>query len=154
MTFDQTATLLRLAALVVILVPAVYNDLAFRKIPAWLVRTGFLTALVLSLLPMDRALFINHAGAFLAGGLIMYLFFLFGWVGAGDVKLFAVIAFLMGAPFFIHALFFTCMAGGVLGLGFLAYFRFKGIPVRGQRIPYGTAIAAGALINAAAMYVF
>ena len=89
MTFDQTATLLRLAALVVILVPAVYNDLAFRKIPAWLVRTGFLTALVLSLLPMDRALFINHAGAFLAGGLIMYLFFLFGWVGAGDVKLFA-----------------------------------------------------------------
>lgn len=97
--------------------------------------------------------------AAVAGGILVCTFTLFtlGWIGGGDAKLAPVVALWLGAD---HApLFLICSAlfGGVLTLALL---QFRAMPLpafclgtnwvarlhdRGTGVPYGVAIAAGAL---------
>lgn len=154
MSFETLSILLKLGTLFVILITTVYNDLSSRRIPSYLVNGGFLVAILLLLLPFDFTLFLNHLFAFVFSAIVFYIFYLFGWVGAGDVKLFAMIAFLMGAPFYYYCFFYTCIAGGLLGIAYLIHGFIKKIPVKGTKIPYGTAIAVGSLWTVAKYYVF
>lgn len=81
-----------------------------------------------------------------------------GWIGGGDAKLFAAAALWLGLPSAPSYLAFTGLAGGALALGLLglrsgrvralmpsgpAWFARLAQP--GENVPYGVAIAVGAL---------
>ena len=93
------------------------------------------------------------------GALVMGMaMFAAGWIGGGDAKLFAAAALWLGLPGALSYLLFTGVAGGALAVGLLA---LRSPPVRaampagpawlvrlaapGESVPYGVAIALGAL---------
>ena len=81
-----------------------------------------------------------------------------GWIGGGDAKLFAAAALWLGLPAATSYLLVTGLAGGALAVGLLG---LRSAPVRavmpagpawferlaqvGENVPYGVAIAVGAL---------
>lgn len=80
------------------------------------------------------------------------------WIGGGDAKLFAAAALWIGWPATMSFLGMTGLAGGALAVGLLAlrsaYVRpympngpawFARLAEPGQNVPYGVAIAVGAL---------
>ncbi|RFB05776.1 A24 family peptidase [Parvularcula marina] len=95
----------------------------------------------------------------LAGGVLFFCFglFAFGWLGGGDAKLLAVTTLWIGPAVLPAFLFVTVMAGAGLAIVLLTFRRFP-LPVmastvgwvsqlheRKRDIPYGVAIAAGAI---------
>ncbi|HWA04204.1 MAG TPA: prepilin peptidase [Rhizomicrobium sp.] len=93
-----------------------------------------------------------------AGLVVGFLLFAFGVIGGGDAKLFAAVALWLGFRDLLDFAFVTSLLGGGLALVFLA-FRRAPIPATlagqgwllrlhdGQAgIPYGVALAAGALV--------
>jgi prepilin peptidase CpaA len=68
------------------------------------------------------------------------------WLGGGDVKLLAATGLWVGfdaAPWLLAAIF---LAGGVVAIGFIIVRKLRGLKrSQANRIPYGVAIAAGAL---------
>jgi prepilin peptidase CpaA len=163
-------SLLRLAALAIVMVIAVVYDVKENRIPNRLTVIGFLVALIL--------------GAFSAGGFpgsaligavaalaISIPFFALGALGGGDAKLFAVAGAFLGPGGLFSVFLYGGLAGGVLALAsaarrgvllavltntknLLVYLVTMGR--RGERVslasegantvPYGVAIAAGALL--------
>lgn len=88
----------------------------------------------------------------------MFVFFSLGWIGGGDAKLMAVVALWLGADQTLAYVLSTTVLGGLLTLGILI-FRQMPLPVflvkipwiarlhsLKEGIPYGVAIAAGALL--------
>lgn len=75
--------------------------------------------------------------------------FALGLVGGGDVKLVAAAAIWLGWPALLPFLAWTAMAGGLLGLvlGIRLLYRkhVLKLPISGD-VPYGIALAAGAII--------
>lgn len=102
---------------------------------------------------------LNHVlvgAALLAIGIVMFEFRL---IGGGDIKLLASSSLWIGLDKLPEFLLVVSLAGGVLGVGLLAYRRFvpaaallayPGWAVRlhekGHAMPYGVAISAGALL--------
>lgn len=89
------------------------------------------------------------------------VFFNFGFMGGGDVKLMTVLA-LWATPSGLPTLiFFTSVAGGLLSLYWILPLRRLIAPVIGwaagqssnKQIPYGVAIAAGGLVVAQRLFV-
>ena len=96
----------------------------------------------------------------MAGGATMLLagilLFSLGWLGGGDAKLLAAASLWLGFDQLAMFLTYTAAFGGALALAILAY---RGAPVsafplpgwaarlhtKGEGMPYGVAIAAGAL---------
>ena len=81
-----------------------------------------------------------------------------GWIGGGDAKLFAAAALWIGLPASTGYLLFTGLAGGALAVGLLGLRStpvravmpagpawFERLAQRGENVPYGVAIAIGAL---------
>jgi prepilin peptidase CpaA len=82
-----------------------------------------------------------------------------GWIGGGDAKLFAAAALWLGLPAALTYLAVTGVAGGALAMALLG---LRSAPMRavmpagpawfmrlaepGENVPYGVAIAAGALV--------
>ncbi len=111
-------------------------------------------ALFAHLPPAAWAFALATGGAALLAGMIM---FVFGWVGGGDAKMFAACGLWLGASAAAPFLLWTAVAGGVLAgalvLGRRAAELAPGfgplwaqrLLTRGEGVPYGVAIAAGAL---------
>lgn len=94
-----------------------------------------------------------------AGALILGVgMFALGWIGGGDAKLLAACALWIGAPGLLPFLTWTALAGGLLAVILLQLRRrpsLAGLPgpawamrlIRpGESVPYGVAIAIGALV--------
>ncbi len=91
---------------------------------------------------------------FLVAGIVL---FALRWIGGGDAKLFAACALWLGWPAAVAFLTWTALAGGVLALALLSGRRwasyypgvgpswFARLMAPKGDIPYGLAIAAGAL---------
>ena len=109
--FDWT----HLAALAAMLLAAMWQDAAMRRIPNTLVLWGSLTALGLSLSPHGIGL-----GSAIAGGMVGFLGFgvmyLLRAVGAGDVKLAAATGFFVGHPDMLWVNLLILVAGGLLSV--------------------------------------
>jgi prepilin peptidase CpaA len=94
-----------------------------------------------------------------AVGLMFSLMFAMGWMGGGDVKLMAALALFFPMPELAQLLIFSSLAGGGLGLLAAIAKRWKPAMVDDAstsgptEIPYGIAIAFGAIIPASQLFV-
>lgn len=106
-----------LAALVV--VASIY-DIRFRRIPNWLVVTGFFLGLALNLFFFRvDGLIVSLLGALLA--FAVYLpFFALRAMGAGDVKLMIAIGAFVGARNWLILFLMTAILGGILAICLLS----------------------------------
>lgn len=154
-----------LLVLVVLLTVAVYTELKENRIPNWLTMTGMGLGLAISYLHGTNAIWSSLGGLTIGFG-FLFVFYVFGGVGGGDVKLMGAAGALMGAGLIPAALFFTAMFGAFLAIMMVVW--RKGFWVRicvGLRklmfwrkvpekqaeevapviVPYGVAIAVGCL---------
>ena len=155
----QTAALLVFPALVIL---GGVRDLVSYRIPNWIslaLIAGFAAAagvgLVAGVAPGALGIDVAVGAAALVLGVAM---FALRWIGGGDAKLFAAAALWIGWPAAVTYLAATCLAGGALAALLLA---LRSTPVRalalsgppwfarltepGESVPYGVAIAVGAL---------
>ncbi|MEO8655346.1 MAG: A24 family peptidase [Ramlibacter sp.] len=116
---------LRTATLVVLLIAAAAIDYRSYRIPNWLTLTGTLIGLALSAATAARPLsgFLwALAGA--ATGLAMLLpLYAMRVLGAGDVKLMAMVGAFLGLPEIVPALLCVFLAGGIAALAFAVVYR-------------------------------
>ncbi|MET0274121.1 MAG: prepilin peptidase [Phenylobacterium sp.] len=153
-----------LTAAVVLIFPALVivgalRDATSYTIPNW-ISLGLIAAFPLAGLALGLPLgaMAMHAGvgaAALAAGMAM---FAMRWIGGGDAKLLAASALWLGWPAALTFLLVTALAGGALTLMLLslrsAALRplallgprwFSRLAEPGENVPYGVAIAVGAL---------
>lgn len=163
--------------LLALLIPAVVTDIRQHRIPNWLSLSGWLCGLAVGFYTGGWGGFLD-AGA----GLLLLLsltlpFFLFGWMGAGDIKLIAAVGAIVGGGHALNVLLGIVLSGLVMSLAVLAWkgeladaFRRYGVilglsviskrptyiapPIKQQRLilPYAIPIAAGTLITVAMLY--
>ncbi|WP_219118079.1 prepilin peptidase [Janthinobacterium sp. UMAB-56] len=156
---------------------AVWHDVRSRRIPNGLVFGGALAALLLHavLTPAGGGLGVPAALAGLALGLALLLpMYMLRALGAGDVKLMAMVGAFMGPQQLMSATLLTLLAGGVLSLlvaactgvlrqvlgnsyRMLFYSLLRGVSggnarldapqAASGRLPYAIAIAAGTLLS-------
>lgn len=93
-----------------------YWDLRFRKIPNWLTLPGIVLGLVMNALLRGGSGIRDSGLGLLIGFGALFALFILNWMGGGDVKLMAAIGALKGHPFVISALWYSLLAGIVLGL--------------------------------------
>jgi len=156
--------------LVAVLLLAVWFDVSERRIPNWITAGGLIASLVARAMVGPGAMW---AGA-LGGGLGLALglaFFAVGAMGAGDGKLLAAVGAILGLDTFLWCLPLIGAFGGALAIaltvrtgtliptllrfrGLLFYFASFGrigdrrtLATQGSvAVPYGVAVAAGALV--------
>jgi prepilin peptidase CpaA len=157
--------------LVATIIAAGFFDIKERRIPNWVILLGLVAGLVLGSFQGSTQLLISVAG-FVAGIAALLIPFAFGWMGAGDVKLFAAVGALLGYSWLPRVFFYSCVvAGGIallaLGLGYARQVSFKntwtdckfmfltmriGLPrsIRvdsgAYSVPWGVAIGAGTIM--------
>jgi len=151
------------AALVAIfpalLIVAALGDLTTYRIRNWIslaMIAGFaLAAPALGLSLSSIGLHVGVGATALVLGVVM---FALGWIGGGDAKVFAAAGLWLGWPAAVTYAIATCIAGGGLAVGLLAlrsaYLRpyvvtgpawINRLAEPGENVPYGVAIAIGAL---------
>jgi prepilin peptidase CpaA len=155
--FFLVPTLLVFPALVLI---AAAKDLTSYTIPNWIsiaLAAGFVPAAAAAWaagapLPALALCVAVGAGALMAG----VTMFTFNWIGGGDAKMFAAAALWLGWPGLAPFLFWTAMAGGLLSILLMIGRRrpaadgpsgrwLDRLLTKGEPVPYGVAIALGAL---------
>lgn len=170
-----------LAALSAFLLAAAWSDLRRRRIPNAVVFPGALLALLLHtilpagdgfLAPVPGGLGLSGALKGLGLGLVILLpAYLVRAMGAGDVKLMAMVGAFLGPLQIWPVIFTTLLAGGALAIGMALHQRVLGrvfknvglllfggllrmirrtappatVQATGVKLPYGAAIAAGSV---------
>ena len=163
MTLHATALII-VAAFSFLIVWAVLSDLTKLRIPNWISIALALLFFVFAVLGSNRAMnvplhLLIAAGVF-AAGLIPYSF---RWMGAGDVKLLAVVALWAGPEDVLTFLYVTSLVGAAVGLVIIAGTKYLGWDGNGRDngflsnffpnwlkrriVPYGLAIGVGALLT-------
>lgn len=172
MDVEQSIELTKVLLVLALVVLCCITDIRLRRIPNAVLLPTLMSALFLNALGGGLAGFIDSLGGLLVGTLMLMPMYLLGRMGAGDLKLLGVVGALLGTWGALVAGFATMMAGGVLGLAYLAWLVSKpavlascrqisgaltGTPDRMLRkpasphhsrtaeIPYALAIAAGAV---------
>lgn len=137
------------------------KDLTSYTIPNWVsvaLIAAFVPAAAASGAPLTQIGLCLAAGL---GALVMAMaMFAAGWIGGGDAKLFAACALWLGAPVFMLFMLYTGLAGGVLTLAILGLRStwlapavagcppwLRRLGTAGGKVPYGVAIAVGALAS-------
>ena len=107
--------------LISLLVIATVTDFRSRRIPNWLTLAGFFLGLLLSVLSAGiPGVFSSIAGA-VVGIVIFIPVYALGKMGAGDVKLLAMVGAFLGPVNVLWAALFSLMAGGLLAVGWMIY---------------------------------
>ena len=155
--------------LLLILGTAIASDLRWRKIPNWLTGPAILVGLGLhTVVNQWTGLVFSLEGAAVGLGVFVILYAC-GWMGAGDVKLFAAVGAFLGPAQTISAAIAIALVGGLLALvvlGFHQGWRKTGLwlcsyvqsvfltrsvqaltPVQGAapKVPYAVAIGLGTI---------
>jgi prepilin peptidase CpaA len=135
------------------------GDLLTYRIPNWL--TGLMAALFVPMalftgMPPEVGLW--HLGMGAALLIVGFALYAFGMFGGGDAKLIAVVGLWFGWPASLPFLTYTALAGGVLAIAVLLYSMvwlegevraigwLKKLTSLRPSVPYGLAIAAGAIL--------
>ncbi|MEI6970805.1 MAG: prepilin peptidase [bacterium] len=155
-----------LSMLGVMLTMAVYFELRDGRIPNWLCLAGMAAGLLIGGLPGGITLRSSLVGLLIGFG-FLFVFYMFGGVGGGDVKLMGATGALLGSDLIQPALFFMAVIGAIMalialvwsgkvragleGVAYRLYLRKErgAMPAASQSppvtVPYGVAIAAGSL---------
>ncbi len=151
-------TVILLSVFPVLVIVAALKDVTTMTIPNWLcgaLALAFFPAALASGLPLSTAGV--HLGVGFAALLVGMGMFAARWLGGGDAKLLAAAALWLGWPDTGTFLVVTALAGGVLTMTLISARKLAPmLPTRGPGwsarllepkgdIPYGVAIAAGAL---------
>ncbi len=152
----QTLLVLVFPALVI---TAALRDVVSYTIPNW-ISVALIAAFPVAALAQGMAL-PAVGGAFGIGAVALVAgmaMFALGWIGGGDAKLFAAAALWLGWPAILTYLAVTGIAGGALAVGLLSLRSpillpwvmngppwFARLAEPGENVPYGLAIAIGAL---------
>jgi prepilin peptidase CpaA len=129
--------------LFLLLITALYYDLKSNIIPNFVTYIGIAFGLLMIFFIGTYDQIRGHLFGLVLGFGFFYVFFLFGWIGGGDVKLMGMIGLLKGVQFLIPVIVYTAIFGGVIAIGFMVYSLIRKKPVRGLKVPYGTAICLG-----------
>ena len=157
MSFAQAGLLLIFPALVIV---GALRDLTSYIIPNWisgLLILGFVPAALAMGLPLSEMG--SHLGVGIVALLIAMGMFALNWIGGGDAKLFAASALWLGWPGSLEFVVITGLAGGALTFALLGLrspvirpYVLSGpgwinrlAEPKGD-LPYGVAIAVGALV--------
>ena len=104
-----------LAILSVTLLAASFTDITKRRVPNILVGTGFL-----SLFFVRTVFNIEALGDFMLGSIyplaLLSLLFIFGMMGAGDIKLLMVLGGMIGFPEVLDLCLWSFVAGGIVAV--------------------------------------
>ena len=114
---------------------AVFKDLKERRIPNLLLVIGGIGALTTSVVMQSIPIQTLLAGG-VVGVLVFLPFYAMSAMGAGDIKLMAIVGMYLGVKGVLISALFAALAGGVLALGFVI------LKTRTQ-LPYAVAILAG-----------
>ena len=107
--------------LLFILAVAIASDLRWRKIPNWLTGPSVLIGLGLhTFINQWKGLVLGLEGAALGLGLFLLLYGV-GWMGAGDVKLYAAVGSFLGPAQTISAAIVIALVGGLLAFGMIGF---------------------------------
>lgn len=155
-----------LCVLVVVLVVAAYTEIRERRIPNWLTFSGIALGMGISALNGSSAFWSSVAGFSIGFG-FLFVFYVFGGIGGGDVKLMGAAGALMGSSLIQPAVVYTAFIGAFLSLLMLVWrkdfwlrlrqgvlrLKFWAKPPNGKdepsapiAVPYGIAIVAGCLL--------
>ena len=105
--------------LLLILGIAIVSDLHGRMIPNWLTGPSILAGLGLhAFMNQWTGLVFSMEGAALGLGLFLIMY-VFGWMGAGDVKLYAAVGSFIGPAQTLSAAIMIALVGGLLAFGTL-----------------------------------
>lgn len=145
-----------------------YTDLRHQKIYNWATLPGIVVGFLINGL-LGRIAGLKSAGlGFVIGFGILFVIFLFGGIGGGDVKLMGAIGAIMGYPFVISALVYSILVGGFIAFAILIWKRkflrtmrniflfliHKIVPFIGppsmdkghmEKVPFGIAIVIGTI---------
>lgn len=157
--------------LLVMIIVCLYTDLKERKIYNAMLLPGFILGILLNMISNGWAGLLTAVQGFLLGLGLLLLPFLLNGIGAGDVKLLAVIGAIKGTEFVFYTFLGTALAGGLIALGivlfqgrlgkvlgnlgkgliilFTSRFRVVAFEDSSEQnlFPYGVAIAAGVLAS-------
>ncbi|NMM78544.1 prepilin peptidase [Acidovorax sp. SRB_24] len=113
----------RTAVLFIFLVAASVNDYRTYKIPNWLTVSGIIFGLIYSaIVPFSRDHgFFWALGGLVLGFLIMLPLYALRVMGAGDVKLMAMVGAFLGVTDILYAVIFSFIVGGIAALAFALY---------------------------------
>jgi prepilin peptidase CpaA len=155
-----------LLVLAIMLSVAVYIELKESRIPNWLTLSGMAMGLLIGYLHGTTAFWMSLGGLAIGFG-FLFIFYVFGGVGGGDVKLMGAAGALMGVDLTKPALFYTAFIGAFIGvmmiiwrrdfwmrigqgLRRLAFWRKQDnnqpVPLPAIKVPYGIAIAIGCVL--------
>lgn len=154
-----------LQAVLVAAFPALVITAALKDVTSYTIPNRLSLALLAAFVPAALAMGLPlpmlgvHAGVGALGLIAGMAMFALGWIGGGDAKLFAAAALWLGWPAGATYAAMTGMAGGAVALSLLAlrsgYMRpyvvtgpawFARLAEPGENVPYGVAIAVGALV--------
>lgn len=147
----ETILLLLIAA-----IGAIY-DWRTRKIPNWLTVYSLPVIFLLNIFHAGLWGFVNSSLGLLAGLALLFIPYIIGGMGAGDVKLLGSLGAIVGYKGAILIFFYTALCGLALGIiwlifnpGRLKFLITTGqiLPTidRNQKIPYGIAILMGTIL--------
>ena len=164
-------TLISSALLIPLAVIITYFDGRFRRIPNAFVLATLISGLAINTITNGwHGLLMSLGGCALAF-VLMFVLHIFGAMGAGDVKLFAAIGSVIGAPLVLPTFLVVVLTGGLLAvftmiragavratllrvvqifMGLLPGWEMPRFAVPQERrhtIPYGVAITFGSLIS-------
>ena len=147
--------LLHSIVLVIALISA-YTDLRYRKIFNVLTLPAMLIGLILQLSFFGLSGLISALIGFAIGFGFFFLFYIFGGMGAGDVKLMGALGILFGKSDILYVIVFTGLFG--LGVVVILFFPYLYLAIKTKKpsvflafrkhyMPYGIAISLGALLT-------
>ena len=106
------------------LIFSAYTDIKFNKIYNWVTYPAIILGFIFRIVNFGAEGFISSLfGAFI-GFIFLFVFFMAGGIGAGDVKLLTAVGAFGGSQFTLWTLYYSAIIGGILGIFLLI---FKGI---------------------------
>ena len=143
--------------LILVAIIGAVSDWKYRKISNWLTFGVLVFSLSCGFINAGLTSLVNPILGFLTGILILIIPYLFGGMGAGDVKLLGAVGSLVGVKNVIVIFFYSALCGLCLGLIWLVFtpghFKFfittgKILPTvdKKQKVPYGVAIFMGTIL--------
>lgn len=131
--------------LLIILAVCVVTDIRKRKIYNKVIFPALAVAFISSIILDGLSGLGTSTIGFLVGFILLLIPYILGGMGAGDVKLMALIGALKGYEFVIESFIYTALIGGVLAIGVIII-RGGFKKSLGVGMPYGVAIAGGAIL--------